>query len=427
MKRLLTFLLGMLCVALPGLSPREPETRQLMKLLAPACRGAKLSAPAVKAVLERFTKEDKASAPARLARLKGFLANRPAAPARGTLTAAQVKHFADLYRNDSEAGPPKDVPYPNQCVAVAKYQAESRTLVFVGSAHLHGDESGKPSPPAVETYREMKNAFLKEKPKVMVVEGIPTSLGPSPCFIALENLLLTDAEVAGEGESAFAIRLALDANVPFVGGEPDTAAKMTAALAEMRRARWPKGQEPDGKDLAFFLMLENLVTTIAPDPKDRGLAAMREEYRNLEQHVLSADVLTALGLKRNDLGGWAGFTAWYKRRMGRDAEAHWLKSPVDELVAETGPIESVPAEQTPYSRRISILATKARNQSLHETLVSLSARSSPVMVVYGAGHLQMLHPALVASVGPARFTRVAESPCENSGPEGGDKGSPPGH
>jgi hypothetical protein len=258
-------------------------------------------------------------------------------------------------------------PYPFPYTAV--HQRGGRKLGFVAATHTVD--------PASPTMQAIRQAFDRVRPAAVIVEGFPTEMGENPEAIAeiVAAADQPDADPYARGEAAFAARLAMDAGVPFLGGEP-TEAVQTRAL---------RAQGFGDRDIFFTDLLKVLPQSIrggeVSGPADPGFANIFSRWT------------VSLAIERDDAPEITldEFAAWYLGQYGLDYR-------VDARFAE----RADPSAETLVGR---ILRAQSliRDRHLYGAILDTLKRRGRVLVVYGGSHRTSLAKALTASLGPAEL------------------------
>lgn len=247
------------------------------------------------------------------------------------------------------------------------FQRNGRRLVFVAVEH----EANPRSP----THRLITSAFALS-PRIVIVEGLPTSRGYDPPDLA---------EIAGEqpqangllanGETVPAVSGALQSGASLLGGEPEDeqVRVITATLGVS-----------DEDLLGFYVLrvvpqwlvqrqITDLANENATELINQQLARSRSELG------LSADVLP-------DADSWR----LWRLAKNRRADPHRLD------VEEAGPLSDGP---WPTSR-IGAAISRARDTHLYRLIEAQLRRARSVMVVFGGSHALIQLPALQMLLGP---------------------------
>ena len=253
----------------------------------------------------------------------------------------------------------------------AVYRVGGRRLIFVGARHENLVESA--------TFRMIADAYTAFDIQHVIVEGFPTSRGPSPQRIVDYASREPREGRVEAGEMAPAVLGALPEGAEFWGGEPDDADLKTRVLAQ--------GVSPE--DLLGFYVLRSIPQWIgegkiehAGDPRLRVLV---EEELVRSRARLSADPTIFTGYDR-----WAG---WYETLNGRPIGPAFVNE-------EVGPLY----DGAFASNRIAFAISRARDAHLHEQIVAQLRANKTVLVVFGGSHLMIQRPAIDAALGRPCYT-----------------------
>ena len=88
----------------------------------------------------------------------------------------------------------------------------AKTLIYLASKHSNSSET--------LTFRFIKWVLENRKPDVLILEGFSTDLGPNPSAIVAEAQRGVKNGFYPSGEPAYAIELAIEGKIPFIGAEP---------------------------------------------------------------------------------------------------------------------------------------------------------------------------------------------------------------
>lgn len=252
------------------------------------------------------------------------------------------------------------------------YEGCGRTLVYVAARHSND--------PASATYAQVRAAFGKWPPGFVVVEGIPESMGMS-----LPGLIGYARTIAGkptDGEANEAIRLAADAGIDFVGGEPDerdivagikgdgfTATDLVAFYVVRQIEQWKREQQISSHDDPRLDTLIPLITQVMA--RDTGIPVAD-----------FAPVSTA-----------AGVATWYEQFNGLRFKTGYRA----EDAYPSGP------DRKRRTNALSDAVSDMRDQHIVSVLNSALAQHGTVLIVYGNSHHTIAAPALVDAFGLPRF------------------------
>ncbi|MBL8550377.1 MAG: hypothetical protein JNJ73_10350 [Hyphomonadaceae bacterium] len=258
--------------------------------------------------------------------------------------------------------PRRQLPY------IALYERSGYRLTYVAARH---DTGGA-------TFRAIDVAF-RRTPNALIVEGFPSAWGESPERVAtLVRNAAGDPKEAGiylRGEPGHALARAVAEDLPFWGGEPESAeidralaARGYAAgdVAGVMMLQWlPQGRiagaYADNKDARFRGFLDATAARIAAD-YSMGLVFSREIYER-----------------------------WHERQFGVS-------------VYEDGDYaERLDPARQGLAAEISRAMTLVRDRHIFTTIMRVLARREHTLVVYGGAHLATQARALAAALGPPRI------------------------
>jgi len=259
----------------------------------------------------------------------------------------------------------------------ARYVRDGRSLTFVASLHEH--RSG------CDTFRVVEREFERLDPQVVILEGFSSADGVSPAGYSKWVRGQAEGELWPGGEAAFAAKLALDAGVPFLGGEPS--AELVFREAQSERI----GPE----DLIYFFVVRQVPQwKRAEEDRDRTFEQLyREMIRQLaHMHPIEAEAFQDP----------KGFLAWYQRRNGRAFV-------YDEITTE----QSAPltGEDALFTQRVSTQVGEVRDAHIASVIADQLNQHERVLVVYGAGHHLVQEPVLAKLLGPPEsWSRLDDPP-----------------
>ena len=258
-------------------------------------------------------------------------------------------------------------PFPFPYTAVHRHGG--RKLGFVAATHTVD--------PASPTMQAIREAFDHVQPAAVIIEGFPTEMGENPDVIVdiVSGGEQPDADPYARGEAAYAARLAMNAGVPFVGGEPTEAEQTRALMA----------QGYDARDIFFTDILKVLPQSIrggeVSGPDDPRFPGVFNRWT------------VSLAIEREDAPKitLADFERWYLAQYGVDYR-------VDARFVD----RADPSAETLVGR---ILRSQSliRDRHLYRAIMNTLKRRGRVLVVYGGSHRTALAGALSASLGPAEL------------------------
>lgn len=248
------------------------------------------------------------------------------------------------------------------------FERGERKLAFIGVQH--------DSDPASKTHRLITSTFVTFKPRIVIVEGAPTSWGYNPRRLVEVGSQLPDAKgLLPDGETVPTVRGALTAGSLIIGGEPSE--------ADVRRIVASRGISDE--DLLGFYVLrvvpqwlsqrefEDLRSMRATNLIDKQLARSRAELKLSSKFLPDA-------------------AAWRRWRLNRNVGA----SPSRIDIEEAGPLADGPWETS----RVGAAISRARDTHLFELTRAELARHRSVLVVFGGSHALIQLPALQTLMGP---------------------------
>lgn len=264
------------------------------------------------------------------------------------------------------------------------FQRGDRKLAFVGAKH--------DSDPDSRTHRLIDSTFLVFKPRIVIIEGAPTSWGYNPTRLIEVGSQRPNAQgLLPDGETVPTVRGALASGSIIIGGEPSD--------ADVRRIVATRGVSDE--DLLGFYVLrvipqwlsqrefDDLKSTRATALIDKQLARSRAALK------LSADLLPDA-------------TAWRRWRLERNFGASSDRIDIE----EAGPLADGPWKTSQVGAAIS----RARGTHLYELTKAALAKHRSVLVVFGGSHALIQLPALERLLGaPCYRGDDAESAAESCG------------
>ena len=255
--------------------------------------------------------------------------------------------------------PPRAAPF------VARFQGASGAVTFIATAH--SDEVASPS------FR-LVAAVLRDSPAgLLIVEGVPTSLGPNPELLTQADTPPARGRYAG-GEARYGAALALAAGATVIGGEPDDA---DIAHALLRQGYGPAD-----------VLGAHVVRALGSELRMGG-ARPGESLRLAAQHVVDHYAGLLGRPVRFD------FSDWYRARFGRPFED-------DPALAEHGS----PCGGGPIPALVHRMS-ELRNAHLARLTLDELSRARAVTLIFGAGHFAPLAAVLAPRLGPARYDKPA--------------------
>ncbi len=268
---------------------------------------------------------------------------------------------------------------PRDCAVgvpfVASYRKGNEQLVFVGVHH-----DFQPNSP---TMKAVKAGFAYFQPKVVILEGFPTTMGESPPQIVavFRQYGTADADEYTKSEAAYAGSIALSMGVPFIGGEPTREAQ-TQVL---------KAKGFTDADLAFSALLGAYSQALrSGDMPDTSAESLTKMYPQLAENIKAPP----------NRGGWSldapslqDFRERYKKMYG-----------VDIVGDAEFPLRIDVVNDTTRHGRQDRTDMMTRDRNLLGLIEQQLAERHSVLVVYGGSHWATLSAALEARLGKPKVT-----------------------
>jgi hypothetical protein len=258
------------------------------------------------------------------------------------------------------------------------FKRGKRRLIFIGVQH--------DSDPTSSTHRLIASAFKVFSPRVVIVEGFPTSWGYSPSRLLQIADEKPDANgLLPSGEATPAVVGALKANSELLGGEPDD--------EDVRRIATRLGISD--QDLLGFYVLRVVPQWVS-----------QKKFDDLESREANVFINRQLDRSRKELGLKADLLesadAWRRWRLLKNPGAN----PKIVDVEEAGPL----ADGSWTTSRIAASVSRARDTHLYELTKEQLRRNDRVIIVYGGSHALIQFSALTALLGSPcyRGTNVEE-------------------
>jgi hypothetical protein len=250
----------------------------------------------------------------------------------------------------------------------AHFRRGMYSLTFVAAEHS--------TDPNSSTFKKIAESFTRARPLKLVIEGVGTAWGDNPEAITsmIPSRLLPNANSFARAEGVYSASLAVEAGIPFVGGEPNA--------AELNKALLKEGFQAE--DVFFTNMLKYLnQNRMAGEFATPSGPAFARAYTNWSQQEANAAGGNAYTIDE--------FKAWYARTFD--------KSLVDD---PDWAIRFYPTSDS-ISGKITATQMLLRDRHLHDVVITSLQSSKRVLVVYGASHLATLWAAFSATLGPPRI------------------------
>lgn len=251
------------------------------------------------------------------------------------------------------------------------FKRDGRKLAFVGVQH--------DSDPASSTHDLIERAIRTLKPRVVIVEGIPTNWGHNPSRLVEIGNQIPDANgLLPDGETVPAVREALALQSLLIGGEPSD--------AEVRRIA-SQGGVSDEDLLGFYVLRvvpqwlsQRQVDDLTSDPASELISGQLDRSR--KELGLATSVLPTAD-------------DWRRWRLSRNRGAS--QNSID--IKEAGPLADGPWA----TGRIGAAISKARDSHLLKLTTQELAKRGSVLIVYGGSHALIQLPALEHLMGTPCF------------------------
>jgi hypothetical protein len=235
------------------------------------------------------------------------------------------------------------------------------------------------------THRAVREAFDRVRPTKVIIEGIPTELGQNPAdFVEMARTSdRPDAEPYARGEAGYAAQLAVQAGVPFQGGEPSEAQLTDALIAQ--------GFDP--VDVLFTDVLAILPQAI------RGGQISGPADPNFERVFRLRVVARAMERNNPPRVNLDDFARWYRAQFGTDYRTD------PEFTSRADP-----AKETEVGR---VLRAQSllRDRHLLDLILQKVEERHRVLVVYGGTHRTTLAGPLNSALGRATVIPGGSAPA----------------
>lgn len=252
--------------------------------------------------------------------------------------------------------------------ALYEFKYKEKTLLYLASQH-----SNKITDP---TFQLIKTASDR-RPDIFILEGFSKDLGISPASVISAVLDGIKDGFYPSGEAAYAVQLANDTKIPFVGGEPSD-------LFILKRI---EAQKYSVNDLLSF----NFVRRMPQINRSGELNAKSVESSYNEYIKAKAQTLEYKGPTYT----FQEFKKWYRDKQGKE---------FSNLSGEKG--ETAPIDKGSYfTQKISLEVTRARDEHILQTIAEMLNQHDRVLVIYGSSHYRIQHEALKKVLGEPREVR----------------------
>ncbi len=252
--------------------------------------------------------------------------------------------------------------------STAVYAGCGKQLVYVAAVHSN-EADGK-------TFVAVRQAFERHRPRHVVLEGFPSSMGVNPAPLIEHSAKVTGTP--GDAEPYLSVRTAQLQGASFSGGESDD----SDILASVQ----PKGMST--RDLFAIYVLRQVEQWVREariaSHRDPALDGLIRDYARsfaTDAKVEIADIAPVATL--------AGFRSWYSSVNGLDYMQGYRPEDAWPVTPETNRPTNKLIVTISDARDTHILGEISKALSLHDV----------VLVVYGASHHDIQAPALQAAFG----------------------------
>jgi hypothetical protein len=257
-------------------------------------------------------------------------------------------------------------PYPY----LASFERRGRRLAYVAADHDY-----QPNGP---THALVQRVFEAHAPRAVIVEGFATSRGAGAM-----NADITSARPSSwaQGEAGHTARLALDAGIPYWGGEPDGRAISAALLMQ------GFSKEDLLADKILRLLPQTLAVGELTGPRDPRF----ESLLRIWVAIAAAD------LDQPPPFGPTEFYAWYSDNFSAD----FAEDPAFATRHSAGPTNRVAALVRAQSA--------FRDKHLLALIMARLESHRDVLVVFGGTHFVAQRRALTAALGEPAVSALTHS------------------
>lgn len=252
---------------------------------------------------------------------------------------------------------------------LAQFKKEGHSLFYLATKHSTSRSS--------KTFRLIKQVFDENTLNAVVIEGYPQRDGFNPKrYIAFSKRMCGSGDFCEGAEPAYTALLALEKNIPFIGGEPAD----TEVLTRVVQAGYT------AEDLVLFYFVRQV-----PQLKmERRLKAERlhelfDEYLVNQGQKLGAAFPDGLTFER--------FKKWYLEKNGKP-----FALPIER--EEVSP----KLQGKLFTQRISGVVDIVRNRFMVELLARLLNDRKNVLIVFGGSHFLSHWEALEEALGEATIS-----------------------
>ncbi len=256
---------------------------------------------------------------------------------------------------------------------VVDFEAGPKALTYI--AVEHSNEASSASLQLVEKAMEARRY------SVVLLEGIPRSLGLSPASIAESAKRDGGNGFYRAGETSVAVLKALRRAVPFVGGEPDE----ELVKANVLNAGFSM------EDLFGFY----IVRKIPQWRRDGTLSRGGFEEAFLEY---GPSIGKSLGYAGGAEPSLESFHRWYQAKMGKPFRAREISN---ETVAPY-------AGGDLFTQKIAFITSRVRDEHIMRVTEELLNKYGKILMVFGSSHFPVQQLAIESMLGAPR--QISDQP-----------------
>lgn len=271
---------------------------------------------------------------------------------------------SNLIHNWNVYGELSELEFPFQKV----YEGCGKRLIYIAARHVNSPES--------KTFKLIENSFRNNSIDFVIAEGFPSDMGLNPKDIVDHANAVN--ETPSDAEAFLAIRLAMQANAKFQGGEPSDKQIMDIV----------SNGSITPTDLLGFYIVRQIPQLIRQEKiDDHNDPHLNEVIFNMvgsfsEQTGISIAELAAVD-------GVADFSEWYKTTNGVSFKDGYREE--DSWASVTDP------EFFRTTNRIANAVGNARDQHIIGIIDNAIRKHDTVLIVYGGSHHTIQDPALIAA------------------------------
>lgn len=249
----------------------------------------------------------------------------------------------------------------------AEYNIGTKRLIYIAS--LHSCNANSP------TFKMIENSVNTDRIDFLLLEGVPHSAG-----VSSEKIIKWACTQGKDGfykgfETAFAVSLACQKNLPFIGGEPDDLFVMSEVLNEGYSA----------EDFVFYHFVQQVFQRSEAGSADADI-------EGLFNGIIQSKVETLMLPIRPSFDD---FQKWYLDKNG-------CRFAPSEINAE------VPApfkNGALYTQKISAEICRIRDQFIVSTVDSLLKEHNSLMAIFGGSHWSTQKKAFASGLGSPSFSK----------------------